>query len=209
MTLSTSATVSNTPEPRRRRRPFVIGMALLGVLGIGTGQMSLALFTDQESVTATFASGTVDLDGAGIDALTLSLPAMMPGDVITDDVVVDNVGTASLRYAVTTSSTDADGLGLRDVLTLTVRTVDVTTPASPCDSFDGSLVVAATTLGATSGGFGDPTAGTDAGDRTLAAGAAETLCFRVSLPLATGPAYEGAATTTTFTFDAEQTANNP
>ena len=37
----------------------------------------------------------------------------------------------------------------------------------------------------------------------------ETLCFQASLPVATGNAFQGAATTTTFTFSAEQTANNP
>jgi hypothetical protein len=38
---------------------------------------------------------------------------------------------------------------------------------------------------------------------------AETLCFKVELPLATGNLFQTAATTATFTFDAEQTKNNP
>jgi hypothetical protein len=49
---------------------------------------------------------------------------------------------------------------------------------------------------------------TTGGDRTLAAAAVETLCFRVSLPGATGNAFQGAATTATLTFDSEQTKNN-
>jgi hypothetical protein len=134
---------------------------------------------------------------------------MMPGDSVTDDVVVENDGTAQLRYAMTTSSTNADGLGLRTVLTLTVREIDATLPATPCDNFDGTLVLAATVLGATTAGFGDPTAGADTGDRTLDAASNETLCFRVTLPSGTGNGFQGASTTTTFTFDAEQTASNP
>jgi hypothetical protein len=51
-----------------------------------------------------------------------------------------------------------------------------------------------------------PTDGT--GDRTVAAGATDVLCIRVALPLATGETYQGATATTTFTFNAEQTANN-
>jgi len=43
----------------------------------------------------------------------------------------------------------------------------------------------------------------------LNAGASETLCFRVTLPSSTGSAYQSASTTTTFTFDAEQTSSNP
>lgn len=197
------------PVLARRRRILLLAMAALGTLGIGAGQLGLALFTDQDSVEATFASGTIDLDGTRIDALSLSVPAMMPGDSVTDDVVVHNVGSADLRFAVTTASTNVDGLALRDVLTLTVKTVDATTPGIPCDDFDGTDILTATALGASSAGFGDPAAGAHAGDRTLAAGAQETLCFRVSLPSATGGAYEGATTTTTLTFDAEQTANNP
>jgi len=207
MTFSITSAIADLP--RIRHRLLVVGMAALAVIGIGAGQISLALFTDQESVNATFAAGTIDLDATKIAALSLSVPAIMPGDTITDDVVVHNVGSAELRYAMSTASTNADALDLRSVLTLTVKTVDVTTPGTPCDNFDGTTVVATTALGASSGGFGAPAAGGHPGDRTLAGGAQETLCFRVSLPSSTGAAYEGATTTTTFTFDAEQTANNP
>jgi len=194
---------------RRRRRRLALILPVLAMAGFGAGQLSLALFTDSETVDATFGTGSIILDAAKIDALVLTSNAMMPGDSITDDVVVENDGTAQLRYAMTTTSTNVDGLGLRDVLTLTVKTVDVTNPGTPCDDFDGTTVLAATVLGASGAGFGDPAAGPDTGDRTLDAASNETLCFRVSLPSGTGPAYQGAATTTTFTFDAEQTANNP
>jgi predicted ribosomally synthesized peptide with SipW-like signal peptide len=194
---------------RRRRRMLVLLVPMLGLIGFGAGQLSLALFTDSESVDATFGTGSIDLDAAKIDALVLTTSAMMPGDSITDDVVVENDGTAQLRYAMTTASTNADGKGLRDVLTLTVKTIDATTPGTPCDNFDGTTVLAATVLGASGAGFGDPAAGADTGDRTLAAAANETLCFRVALPSGTGNAYQGAATTTTFTLAAEQTASNP
>jgi hypothetical protein len=43
----------------------------------------------------------------------------------------------------------------------------------------------------------------------MAVNTSETLCFRVNLPLATGNGFQSATTTATFTFDAEQTANNP
>jgi predicted ribosomally synthesized peptide with SipW-like signal peptide len=194
---------------RRRRRLLALLIPVLALVGLGAGQLSLALFTDTESVDATFGTGTIDLDGAKIDSLVLTTAAMMPGDSVTDDVVVENDGTAQLRYAMTTASTNADAKGLRDVLTLTVKEVDATTPGTPCDNFDGTTVLAATVLGASGAGFGDPTAGDDSGDRTLDAASNETLCFRVSLPIGTGNAYQGAATTTTFTFDAEQTASNP
>ena len=194
--------------PRRRRRQL-FALAALAAIGLGTGQMSLALFTDQETVPGTFSTGSIVLDDVKIDALTLSTGAMMPGDSVTDDVVVENDGTAQLRYAMSTSSTNPDAKGLRDVLTLTVKTVDATTPGVPCDNFDGTSVLAATVLGASGAAFGNPAAGAQAGDRVLNAAANETLCFRVTLPSGTGNAYQSATTTTTFTFDAEQTASNP
>jgi hypothetical protein len=134
---------------------------------------------------------------------------MVPGDSVTDDVVVENDGSVELRYAVSTATTDADGKDLRSVLTLAVKTVDATTPGTPCNDFDGTTLLASTVLGASSAGFGNPAAGSHAGDRTLTAAADETLCFRVTLPSGTGNAYQGASATTTFTFDAEQTASNP
>jgi predicted ribosomally synthesized peptide with SipW-like signal peptide len=195
---------------RQRRRLLALLLFLLLLIpSVGTSMLTFALFTDQETVAADFTTGTIILDAAKIDALVLTTTAMMPGDTITDDVVVENDGTAQLRYAMTTSSTNGDGLGLRTVLTLTVKTIDVTTPGTPCDNFDGSSTLYNGVLGASTAAIGDPSPGDQGSDRALNAGANETLCFRVTLPSGTGNAYQGATTTTTFTFDAEQTASNP
>lgn len=194
---------------RRRRRLLMLLTAALAAFSVGAGQFSLALFTDQEIVAGTFSTGSIDLDGTDIAGLTLTSSAMMPGDSVTDNVLISNIGTAQLRYSMSASSTNADAKNLRTVLTLTVKTIDVITPGVPCDNFDGTTVLAATVLGPTTVGFGSVAAGPQAGDRNLAAAASETLCFRVSLPSGTGNAYQSASTTTTFTFDAEQTANNP
>jgi hypothetical protein len=197
---------------RRRRRRRLFGLSLLLLLlipSIGSTYLTMALFTDQETVTADFTTGTIDLDAAKIDALVLTTSALMPGDTVTDDVVVENDGSAQLRYAMTTSSTNTDSKALRDALTLTIKTVDFTTPGTPCDNFDGTSTLYNGVLGASTAKFGSTAQGPDTGDRTLNGGANETLCFRVSLPSGTDNTYQGAATTTTFTFDAEQTSSNP
>ncbi|MBM4408132.1 MAG: hypothetical protein FJ038_05940 [Chloroflexi bacterium] len=202
-------TVGRRAPRQGRRALLLLATVALSVTSLGAGAFSLALFTDQETVDGTFSSGTIILDDVKIDGLTLTTSNMMPGDSVTDDVVVENDGSSQLRYAVTAASTNADSKNLRSVLTLTVKTIDVTTPASPCNDFDGTTLFATATLGATTAVFGDPASGAQAGDRSVNAAANETLCFRVSLPIGTGNAYQGATTTTTFTFDAEQTANNP
>jgi predicted ribosomally synthesized peptide with SipW-like signal peptide len=201
--------VTRQDRNRRRRRVLALVIGTLGVVSLGAAQLSLAVFSDQETVAGTFSSGSVILDDVKIDALTLSTAGMVPGDTVTDDVVVENDGSVQLRYALSTTSTNPDTKGLRDVLTLTVKEIDATTPGTPCNDFDGVSVLAATVLGASGASFGNPAVGAQAGDRTLAAAANETLCFRVTLPGGTGNAYQAATTTTTFTFDAEQTANNP
>lgn len=192
-----------------RSHGLSILLPVLAAIGVGAGSLSLAVFTDSAAVDGTFTAATISLDPTDVASLSLSSGALLPGDVVTDDVMITNDGTAQLRYSVSTASTNADGLGLRDVLTLTVRGVDATTPGTPCNDFDGTLVVAQTALGASSVGIGSPTAGAQAGDRSLNPASSETLCFRLSLPSGTGNAYQGATTTTTFTFNAEQTANNP
>lgn len=197
----------DTMNTRGRRRLAALAIGL-GLLGTFSAAMSLAVFADQETVDGTFSTGSIVLDAAAVDALSLSVGALMPGDAVTDDVVVENDGTAQLRYAISTATTDPDGKALRDALSMTIRTVDVTTPGTPCNDFDGTVLYNGV-MGAATAAVGSPAAGADAGDRTLAGLSSETLCFRVSLPLATGNAYAAASAVTTFTFDAEQTANNP
>jgi hypothetical protein len=127
---------------------------------------------------------------------------------------VTNGGTESLRYAVSSVATNADSKALKDQLVLTVKTVDATTPVTPCNEFDGTFTLYTGDLDAAAGLIlGSAAAGqtglaTTGGDRTLAPTAIETLCFRVSLPSATGNPFQAAATTAAFTFDAEQTKNN-
>jgi predicted ribosomally synthesized peptide with SipW-like signal peptide len=199
---------ATTTRRSRRRRALLLLATGSALLSFTAGQFSLALFTDQETVDGTFSSGTIVLDDAKIDALTLTTSNMMPGDTVTGAVVVENDGSAELRYSLSTSSVSEDGTDLHDVLTLTVKTADANIADGACNQFDGSVVLAATVLGDNDAGFGDPTAGDDSGDRVLASLASETLCFQVELPSGTGNPYQGASTTTTFTFDAEQTKNN-
>ena len=90
-----------------------------------------------------------------------------------------------------------------EALTLVIREL-----GTNCTLFDGDLVYGGTGETLADGFIGDATPGGDTGDRTLAASDSEDLCFKVTLPSdAIGPM--AAATTATFTFDAEQTTNNP
>jgi hypothetical protein len=184
---------------RKRRRGILAFLVALSALTFGASSVSLALFTDSDSSTWSFTTGTIDIESN--PAVVTAVNAMMPGDSATDSLTISNAGTADLRYAMTTAATNALG----DELDVEVREED---SDGACDDFDGAAVVAGGTA-LDGAAFGDPTAGADAGDRVLTAGSSEVLCFRVSLPLATDNTFQGASSTATFTFDGEQTANNP
>lgn len=182
-------------------------IALLAFAGLTTIS-SFALFGDQELIAANqFSTGTIDISVDPASA-AVTFAGMMPGDAVTNDVTVTNEpGSGALRYAISASATDDDGLGLKDALHLTIKTADLVPATDPCLRFDGTELYAGD-LDSTDGRLvGDAATGAQTGDRELAENGAEILCVRVEFPAeATGPKL--AQTTATFTFDAEQTANN-
>ncbi len=193
-------TFVSTEQERPRRRRGLLVFLLIGstVATIGTAAMSLALFTDTASSSGSFTAGTIDINTSPATLFTVT--NMMPGDSVSATLNVANGGSAQLRYAMTSSSTNTDTKALRDQLTLTIR--PGTCPSAAATIYSGPLSGAS---------FGSTTAGAQAGDRTLnPTPTNEDLCFTVTLPggVSTGNAFQGATTTTTFTFSAEQTANN-
>lgn len=198
--------MDNTRTDRRRRVLLILGAALtVATIGLGVG--SLALFTSTANVPAnTFTAGTVVISTNPASAL-VTLAAMAPGDAVTAPITVSNTGTLDLRYAITSAATNADAKGLKDQLVLTIKS-GVATCTNAAYAATGTIEYTGD-LNSTLGNLvGDPTSGADAGDRVLTATTNEVLCFHVSLPIGTGDAFQGATTTATFTFDAEQTKNN-
>jgi predicted ribosomally synthesized peptide with SipW-like signal peptide len=176
--------------------------ALLGALTIS----SLALFTDTQTVPAnTFTTATIDISTSPTTAL-VTFSAMMPGDQVTAPITVTNAGTGQLRYAITSTTTEAT---LAAQLDLTVKS-GVTTCTNGGFSASGTVLYGPADAGSTGGSniVGSPTQGSQAGDRTLNAAANEILCFNVSLPSGTGNTFQSLTDTATFSFQAEQTANN-
>lgn len=188
---------------------IVTTLAVLTVMAGALVLGGLAIFTDSASVPSnTFSTGTIDISTAPASAV-VTFSNMAPGDLTTQSLAVNNIGSLAMRYAMSTVvNSNSDAVNpLSAQLQLTIKTIDVTTPLTPCDNFDGTTTLyGAAALG--SGAFGSNVQGAQAGDRPLGAGVSETLCFRVQLPLTTGNAYQGDNTTVTFVFDAEQTANN-
>ena len=196
------------PTVRRARPMLALATVALAITSLGAGVFSLAYFTSSATVGAnTFTAGTIEI-GTNPTTALLTLNPMMPGDSVTAPLTVSNTGTAQLRYAITAATTNPDTKDLRSQLTITVKSA-VTTCTNAGFAADGTSVRSTIALGATTVVAGDVATGAQTGDRNLNAGTNEVLCFQVSLPGATGNPYQGATAVTTFTFEAEQTANNP
>lgn len=194
-------------------KAILTAVLVIGVMAAVFAVVSQAIFTDSDSVGSnTFNTGTVSLTTSPTSAIWTAVTAGAPGDRATGALTVSNAGTLELRYAVTGSNTNATlaaGMNLRIGLRgggscdFPYHNTDGTTTTLTDDTqlFAGALSTAAL--------IGSNAQGAQAGDRTLAAGASEVLCFAVVLPTSAGNSLQGLSNTTTFTFDSEQTANNP
>lgn len=175
-------------------------LALAVAASLGAGLSSLAVFTSESTVSAnSFSSGTVVITTDHPATAVVSFANMAPGDKGEQTLVVTNGGSLDMRYALSTVATNTDTKALKDQLDLTITPGACLAPSGAA-AFTGKLGAAA---------FGTVAQGGGAGERTVAAGATDQLCFGWSLPLVTGNAFQGSATTAVFTLDAEQTKNNP
>lgn len=180
-----------------------IAVLLVGVAAIAV--TSLALFTDTASVGAnSFTTGTIDINTAPVSAV-VEMPAMVPGDQITNPLTVSNDGSLELRYAIESTTTEDI---LASELVMTIKE-GVTTCDDANWAADGTTLYSGP-LGSTAVDpvLGSANPGVDPGDRVLASTASEVLCFNVTLPLA-ATAGQGTTTVAVLDFEAEQTANNP
>lgn len=195
--------MDNTYEPRRehrrrRRGLFALLMAGAALISATGATMSLALFTSSPAaLSADFTAGTIVLTLTPSTTL-FTVGAMMPGDTVTQVLTVKNSGTGALRYALSSTFTETQALA---------HQIDVTVAPTPDTCANATAAIYSGKLFGVL--FGSSAAGAQAGDRALAPGVTEYLCFTASLVKTTDNTYQGANATSTLTFSAEQTANNP
>jgi len=200
-------------KSRRNAQWILVALMAVGGLAALLGAASQAIWTDTDPVGGNdFATGSVSLTTSPTSAIWTAVTGAAPGDRATGALTVTNAGTMQLRYAVTgsnTSATLADGMSLRIGLQaggscdFPYHTSDGAATALTDDTqlFAGTLNTAAL-IGSNAQGF-------QAGDRIRAASAIEVPCFAVVLPSSAANTLQNLSNTTTFTFDSEQTANNP
>lgn len=187
---------TTTARRTKRRRALVAILLGASLLTLGAGSMSLAVFTDTDTAGGAWSTGSIVL---GVQPnTTFGAEDILPGDKGEQDITVSNTGTGRLRYAVAVDpalSDDSDGLAAQMDLVI----YDGTCAVKGAALYTGSLRGAA---------LGDSAQGDDTGDREIAAGGDDRLCFAWELPLTTNDDFQLTTTTMVFAFEAEQTKNN-
>ena len=184
--------------------------ALLIVLAVGApplaGTASAALTAS--NLAGDYTSGTLRLSAVQSDGST-PISALVPGDAVASTITVTNEGSLELRYAVTGQATTGDALSSELALTIWDEAVEQDAGTACASQPPASILYGPTVLGddAVHSLLGDLAQGAQPGDRTLAPGARETLCFQTVLPLSMDNANQ-VASTPAFDFWAEQTHNN-
>jgi hypothetical protein len=191
---------------RHRKASCFLAFALLLVGGAAAASAAPDLFpVTGQTGGPNGARGVEDGDRV---TLNIGLDGLAPGAATRGRHIVANTSRQRVRYALSSSSVNGDGKGLRDVVRVTIKTADRSSgSAASCDSFDGSTLYSGR-LGATSAGFGDARIGGHAGDRVLAPGQHEALCFEIGMPLDAGNEFQGAITASVWTIATEQVAGN-
>ena len=191
-------------DPRRHARGRArVALVLAGLL--------LLVGAAAASASSDFFPGPGHPAGGPNGTVTLDVPAadLVPGGSTRTARIVENSTSGTIRYALTSASTDTDGAGIRDALQ-----VRITTPAGTDGSLGSCDAAGATTLyegplGEAAAGFGSSAMGRQGGDRELAPGDREILCFELTTPLELGNEFQAATTSTTWQIASEQTAGNP
>lgn len=176
------------------RRLAVLAIIGLGIVGLGVAYSAITAQPRRPlgDHLVAIATATVELT-TGTGSATLSAANMAPGDVVGAAITITNSGREAMAYGMSPGVISASGKALATALILTVRTV-----GSSCEDFDGTVLF--------EGPLGAAAFGNDGDSRLLAGATADILCLRASLPVDTGDALQGAATSVTLMFGADALA---
>ena len=200
-------------------------LVVLGVLGGQADRGTLAFFTTTAASTAnTFESGSIELDltdangGAETlqDAVTASITANVatntwrPGQVVTQPITVTNSGTLSLTYGIAYTAADTgttpDGASATPTQFLTLAIKKGGTAGQCTTGLFGGAPWSSTLVAATALSTSGATLLTDT-SQTLAASAADVLCFQVAFTNGSSGvenAAMGGTSTIAFNFSGRQ-----
>jgi hypothetical protein len=172
----------------RRLAALLIGALAVFCIGLGSKTIISGLRSTEVGDPAGIETSSIDLTTRPGKA-TLSARVLAPGDAVAAAITITYSSREAMTYGMSSGLVSASGAALAGALVLTIKTV-----GSSCADFDGTTLF--------DGPLDQAAFGSQANGRPLPAATAEILCFRAALPLDTGNALQGAATTVTLTFGA-------
>ena len=192
--------MTDTRHRRSVRARAALGLGAVLLVGVNG---TYALWSDTVPVSGvTISAGLLDLKVNTLDSVPtytdLSLSGMVPGNTVAGVLTVRNAGTIPLTYYATAAATNADGKGLGAALVVKVTADAAVTGSAPARTCAGA------TLAQTGTTFAGNLVGVPATQRSLAAGASETLCIQATLPTTAASSLQGATTNVSLAFNASQ-----
>jgi hypothetical protein len=174
-------------HPRRTLSTLALVLAAAGVT-VGSG----ANFTaSKANASNTFASGSLSIANSPTGAI-LTVPAMKPGDTADGYVDIENTGTLSGAFSLT-SSNETGAAALLGALDLVVKDCGTFASGTPtCDAADTTVYT---------GKVGAMDAGANALG-TFAAADKHRYWFKVTLPSSAGDALQGLSAGVQFDWSA-------
>ncbi|QSE93290.1 hypothetical protein JWS13_34210 [Rhodococcus pseudokoreensis] len=174
---------------------------LLGLGAVGT----LAVWSDDATATSgTFTTGTIDIRANAVDSYTfgtLALANMLPGESVAQPLVVNNVGTAALKYTMS-ATTPAGSPALASQLTVSVYNGGSAGNATGNGMRTGTCSGGAL-LGQSALAAGGPAPVITAPQTVAGLNGAQNLCFVAALaPTAPVAVQSQSVGSATFTFSA-------
>ncbi|HET6394535.1 MAG TPA: TasA family protein, partial [Blastococcus sp.] len=174
--------------------------AAAAVAGMGT----FGTFTDSTTpVTATVASGTVEIDvtGPAVD-VPVNASNFVPGDSVTKTVNLVNTGTAPLASVLLNTTVTSTANVLTDDKTnglqLAIQSCSVAWAGSTCTGELRTVVPSGSAAGMIN--LANPF--------SLAAGATDYLSFKISLPTSADNSFQGKSASLSLVFTGTQRAGN-
>ena len=205
-------------ETRRVGRPKTTAVFLAFALLLAGGAAAVSAARDLFPVGGLMggpAQPRSDESGDEGDSFTLGIPigGLAPGASTRGSQVVRNTTDGPLRYSLSSSTADHDGKGLRDVVLVTIKTSADSPAARSARGLLRHVRRCDALLPAGSArhrpGFGDPRIGRTSGDRVLAAGEREMLCFEIRSASIWATSFRAPAPRPIWTIAIEQVAGNP
>ena len=181
-------------------RKVVGSLGVIGAAAAVAGMGTFGTFTDSTTpVTATVASGTVDIDvsGPAVD-VPVNSTNWVPGDSVTTNVNLINKGTAPLASVLlnTTVTSPATVLTTDKVngLQLSIQSCSVAWTGSTCTGTPRTVVPAGSAVGMIN--LANPF--------SLAAGATDYLSVTISLPATADNTFQGKTASLSLVFTGTQ-----